>query len=174
VEKTGAGRWAIIQGKRVLIFVTVGSELAFDRMLSVVDAWAADSGEDIFAQTGPSELSLTNIRHKPFLSPDEFNQHVMDCSVMIAHAGMGSILAAMQQGRPIIIIPRRVKFRETRNDHQVATTQELSSRAGIFAAMDEAELKQQLERVHLLVAGNAVSSYASNELITAISQFIDE
>jgi len=156
-----------------LTFVTVGSELAFDRMLSVIDAWAADSGEDIFAQTGPSELSLSNIRHKQFLSPDEFNQHVMGCSVMIAHAGMGSILTAMQQCKPIIIMPRRVKFRETRNDHQVATARKLSSRAGIFVAMDEAELQQQLEKVHSLAAGNAVSPYASDELLAAISQFID-
>jgi len=142
-------------------------------MLSVIDAWAADSEEDIFAQTGPSELHLANIRHKQFLSPDEFNQYVADCSVMIAHAGMGSILTAMQQGRPIIIMPRRVKFRETRNDHQVATAQELSSRAGIFVAMDETELKQQLERVHLLATGNVVGSYASDELLAAISHFID-
>jgi len=156
-----------------LIFVTVGSELAFDRMLSVIDAWAADSEEDFFAQTGPSELYLANIHHKKFLSPDEFNQHVADCSVMIAHAGMGSILTAMQQGKPIIIMPRRVKFRETRNDHQVATAQELSSRAGIFVAMDEAELKRQLERVHLLAAGDVVSPYASDELLASISHFID-
>jgi len=156
-----------------LIFVTVGSELAFDRMLSVIDAWAANSEENVVAQIGPSELRPAYIRYKQFLSPDEFRQHVRDCSVMVAHAGMGSILTAMQQGKPIIIMPRRVKFLETRNDHQVATAKELGSRAGIFVAMDEVELKQQLERVHLLVAGDVVSSYASDELLEAIRHFID-
>lgn len=156
-----------------MIFVTVGSELAFDRMLSVIDAWAAESEEDVFAQIGPSELHPPNIRHKQFLSLDEFRRYVTDCSVMIAHAGMGSILSAMQQGRPIIIMPRRVKFRETRNDHQVATARKLNSRAGIYVVMDEAELKQQLERIHLLEAGTAVSAFASDELLAAISHFID-
>jgi len=156
-----------------LIFVTVGSELAFDRMLSVIDAWAIGSRDNVFAQTGYSELRLVNVRHKQFLHPDEFSRCVSECSVMIAHAGMGSILTAMQHCKPIIIMPRRVKFNETRNDHQVATARKLSGREGVFVAMDEAELKQQLDRVHLLTAGDAVSPYASDELLAAISQFID-
>jgi len=156
-----------------LIFVTVGSELAFDRMLSVIDTWAAECKEDVVAQIGPSELCPAYIRYKQFLSPDEFNQHVRDCSVMVAHAGMGSILTAMQQCRPIIIMPRRVKFLETRSDHQVATAEQLKHRAGIYAAMNESELKEQLEKIHTLSAGNAVSPYASDELLAAISRFIE-
>lgn len=156
-----------------MIFVTVGSELAFDRMLSVIDVWAAESEEDVFAQIGPSELHPANIRHKQFLSPEEFKQHVTDCSVMIAHAGMGSILSAMQQGRPIIIMPRMEKYHETRNDHQVSTSEKLKSRAGIYVAMDENELREQLKRIHSLTAGDGISQYASDELLATIRNFIN-
>ena len=38
-----------------MIFVTVGTQLAFDRMIKAVDEWAGARGRtDVFAQVGPA------------------------------------------------------------------------------------------------------------------------
>jgi len=156
-----------------VIFVTVGSEIAFDRMLSVVDNWAASTGEEVFAQIGPSEMQLSHVQYKQFLPPAEYQNYIKHCTAIIAHAGMGTILSAMQHCKPVVIMPRMAKYQETRNDHQVATARRLGNRAGIYVAMDEDALKEQLTNIHLLKAGGAVSSYASDELIETIKCFID-
>ena len=54
-----------------MIFVTVGTQLSFDRMVEVVDRWAGRSGAEVFAQVGPSEATFGNIQVVPFLRPDE-------------------------------------------------------------------------------------------------------
>ncbi len=38
-----------------MIFVTVGEQLPFDRLVRAVDEWAAASGKEVFAQIGNSE-----------------------------------------------------------------------------------------------------------------------
>ena len=58
-----------------MIFVTVGGQMPFDRLVSVVDRWAAETGrDDVFAQIGSSELKPANIETAPFLSPEDFRK----------------------------------------------------------------------------------------------------
>ena len=40
--------------------------------------------------------------------------------VVIAHDEMGSIITALEMGKPIVVMPRRAELGEHRNDHQVA------------------------------------------------------
>src|SRR5579859_3180811 len=107
-----------------MIFVTVGAQMPFDRLVRTVDLWAGRKGRrDVFAQVGPTALSPSNIAYEKFLDPASFRAKVEEASVIIAHAGMGSILTALEAGKPILILPRRGDLKETRNDHQVATAQ---------------------------------------------------
>ena len=53
-----------------MIFVTVGTQLAFDRLIGAVDAWAARTpGSDVFAQTGPGTYTPRHIEYAAFISP---------------------------------------------------------------------------------------------------------
>ena len=57
-----------------MIFVTVGTDQPFDRMVKVVDAWAAEYGRtDLFAQIGEGGWEPPSIPFSNFLSPVEFN-----------------------------------------------------------------------------------------------------
>ena len=158
-----------------MIFVTVGSELPFDRLLNVVDKWAATTQKKVVAQVGSTQHPPKNImKWDQFISQTEFLDHIVHSDVIVAHAGMGSILMAMQNQKPIIIMPRRAKYRETRNDHQVATANKLNGISGIYVAMDEVELESHLAAIDSFVSGRALSPYASCELLSAIEGFIDE
>jgi UDP-N-acetylglucosamine transferase subunit ALG13 len=88
-----------------VIFVTVGGQIPFDRLVRGVDEWAgARSDVHVFAQIGLSELRPRNIDWTEFLTPEEFRQRVQSARALVAHAGMGSILTALEFGKPILVL----------------------------------------------------------------------
>ncbi|MBC01888.1 MAG: glycosyl transferase family 28 [Phycisphaerae bacterium] len=156
-----------------MIFVTVGYQMSFDRMIEAVDAWAADHPDaDVFAQIGPTDHRPGHLPFTEFMDPAEFVQRVRESTVLVAHAGMGSILTALQYGKPIVVMPRRGDLQETRNDHQLATARKLADRPGIEVAMDETELARALDRLQNLEAAPTLPSTASPELIAHLKDFI--
>ena len=155
-----------------MIFVTVGAQMPFDRLVRVVDEWARRVGrDDVFAQIGPSRQRPAHIRWKCFLTPAEFRQHVESARVLVTHAGVGSILTGLEFGKGILVMPRRQAMRETRNDHQVATAERFKAR-GIAVATDEHELARCLDRLDELIPVKPIAPCASAELIDTIRDFI--
>jgi UDP-N-acetylglucosamine transferase subunit ALG13 len=105
-----------------VIFVTVGTQVAFDRLITAVDEWAgAAVGREVFAQIGPTRLRPRHIEYAPFVSPQECTERMLAAKAIVAHAGMGTILTALEMGKPLLVMPRRAALGEHRNDHQLAT-----------------------------------------------------
>ena len=53
-----------------MIFVTVGTDLPFDRMVRVMDEWAGQNPQrEVFAQIGEGGWQPQNIRFANFLQP---------------------------------------------------------------------------------------------------------
>ncbi|RMF81534.1 MAG: glycosyl transferase family 28 [Planctomycetota bacterium] len=156
-----------------MILVTVGAQMPFDRLVGAVDAWAARVGrDDVFAQIGPRARRPRHIEWCEFLDPPAYRRRCERADAIVAHAGMGSILTALELAKPLIIMPRRGELRETRNDHQVATARRFCDKPGVFVAMDVEELEQRLERIDELAAGEAIAPVASPELLAAVRAFI--
>jgi len=156
-----------------MIFVTVGTDVPFDRLVRVVDEWA-DRRErsDVFAQIGSTEWKPARLAYTRFLAPDEFMRRFAEARLVVAHAGMGTILSALRCEKPILVMPRHAALGETRNDHQLATARHLSTLGRINVAMDDAELRSQLDRIDELKAREPIGPYASPELIDTIRRFI--
>src|SRR5690349_506002 len=96
-----------------MIFVTVGAQMPFDRLVRCVDHWAAGRGRrDVFAQIGPTAWRPENIEFVQFMEPPEFRARVTEAKAVVAHAGMGSIITALELGKPILVMPRRGDLRE--------------------------------------------------------------
>jgi UDP-N-acetylglucosamine transferase subunit ALG13 len=156
-----------------VIFVTVGTDLPFDRMVRVVDQWAAATGrDDVFAQIGKAAWCPRHIAFSRFLEPAEFVRLLTEASTLVSHAGMGTILTALQHGKPVLVMPRRAALGEQRNDHQLATARRLAELGKVRVAFDENELREQLARFDELSASAAIGAYAQAELIAAIRDFI--
>lgn len=155
-----------------MIFVTVGTQMHFDRLIEAVDAWAATVREDVFAQTGPSLYAAKNIQTRPFTTPQEFRDLARRARFIIGHAGMGSILTALEFGKRIIVMPRRADLGEHRNDHQIATAKHFVGQGRIGVARDRAELFQKLAELSDTTV-EPISPVASPVLIATIRQFIE-
>ncbi len=123
-----------------MIFVTIGSMFPFDRLVQAMDAWAAaHPDEEVFAQigAGAEPQHMTWVRK---LDRAAYGAAVTRADVVVAHAGMGTVLTAAEFGKPLILLPRRGALREHTNDHQMDTLDWLRTRPGIHVALDETAL----------------------------------
>lgn len=160
-----------------MIFVTVGSQLPFDRLIKAVDEWAKHNQiERVYAQIGESDFVPQHIHYCSNLTPEEYNKELEKADFIVAHAGMGSIISALEQGKHILIMPRLAKFKEHRNDHQLTTAEHFAELNNICVANDEKELPLQLDKMlkekveYAKESGEKVSS----ELIQAIKDFVEQ
>lgn len=133
-----------------MIFLTIGTQGPFDRLVQAVDAWckAKGRGAEIFGQIARPKPG-SEPEHFDWverLAPAEFNRRFAEASLIISHAGMGTIISALQAGKQIVVMPRRFDLGEHRNDHQVATVKQLGTRPGIFVARDETELEARIDQ----------------------------
>jgi UDP-N-acetylglucosamine transferase subunit ALG13 len=156
-----------------VIFVTVGTQLPFDRLVGAVDRWAATRPDaEVFAQVGPTALRPAHIAWQRFLSPAECHERMRAADAIVAHAGMGTILGALELGTPILVMPRLAAPGEHRNDHQLATARRLAEQGSIAVAFDEAGLHERLDALDRLAARDPIGRYAPAPLIDALRAFI--
>jgi UDP-N-acetylglucosamine transferase subunit ALG13 len=125
-----------------MILVTVGTQIPFDRLVAMVDAWVSQSGtkQKVVAQVGNSEFKSTNMEVFQSVEPEQFEKYIHDCDFIISHAGMGSILTALRVKKPIVIFPRNAALGEHRNDHQLATAGSFSNVDGVYVVNNKDEL----------------------------------
>jgi len=158
-----------------LIFVTVGSQMSFDRLIEQVDEWAGRRGrKDVFAQIGPSTYIPRNIEAQAFISPDAFRARVEQAEAVVAHAGMGTIIEALQRQKPLLVFPRLGALGETRNDHQTATARRFAESGRLLAAYSEEELIEKLEKLAEFRPPSAVGPTASPALLDRVRRFVFE
>ncbi len=158
-----------------MIFVTVGSQMPFDRLIHGVAAWAAVQSDapNVLAQVGETQLRPAVLHAVSSLSPEEFRSAVSEAEIIIAHAGMGSVLTAMEFGKPLVVLPRKGVLRETRNDHQIATARWLAGKEGVFVAMEDRELAGSIDRARDSThTTSQISKHASADLVDALRIFI--
>ena len=158
-----------------MIFVTVGTQGSFDRLISAMDAIAATLPEIRFvAQVSKGNYQVKHMTTLEFLTPGEFDSYFSKAKLIVSHAGMGTIISAFERDKPIIIFPKLASLGEHRNDHQMATARKLGSLNYVHVAHDQAELR---EKINLVFGGelsslHTVGKYASSELINSLQSFI--
>ena len=154
-----------------MIFVTIGTQAPFDRFVKIIDEVAPQLGEEIVAQVYQLGFEPQHIKTINFLAPDEFNELFKKARLVVSHAGMGTILSALQQHKPIIIFPRIAALGEHRNEHQLATAEKFKELGSVYVAMNEEELKSLLLRNDLKPLAE-IGEYADPSLIESIEEFI--
>lgn len=154
-----------------MIFVTVGTQLPFTRLIDAMDEIAGRLDEEIIAQTGPGEGNWSNLDCRKNLEPEEFGKLFSAARVIVAHAGIGTILSARSRRKPLILLPRRFSFGEHRNDHQMATAGQVKSLPGIYIAENVENLEPLIRRADLEPASEAESP-ARTALISRLKEII--
>jgi len=156
-----------------MIFLTVGHQMPFDRLVRCVDAWAGDRPDvELFGQLGDSGHAPRHFPSVKHLTRLEFDRKLDECEAVIAHAGTGTIIQAALAGKPTLVFPRLAQLGETRTNHQVGTAQHFSEAGLVLAAFDEPELLLRLDELPGFAPRSALAKGASPELIDRISRFL--
>jgi len=162
-----------------MIFLTVGSELPFDRLVKAVDEWAqTNNRRNIIGQIadpGPIGYWPEHIQWSKFISAEEYNRYFDEAELIIGHAGMGSIITARLKKKSIVIMPRRAELKETRNNHQLSTAERFSTRKGIMVAEDENAIGPLLENWEISLHHQQmddIGEFADESLLQEIRNFI--
>jgi len=108
-------------------------------------------GEEVFAQIGDSTYRPRNFQAVTSLDKQAFDRRFSQASAIISHAGMGTITMALDHGKPLLTMPRRRKYREVVNDHQVKLADKFASCGHILVAQDETDLPARIEQLKTFV-----------------------
>jgi len=118
--------------------VTVGTQegYGFDRLYDALVPLLADC-DDVLWQVGTQDVSAWGIEGRDRVPHDELNAAVREADVVIAHSGTGSAIAAFEQGKFPVLVPRLARHREHVDDHQVQIAREMQRRSLAFMRAPE-------------------------------------
>jgi len=157
-----------------MMFLTVGSQMPFDRLVKSVDAWAMrNPSATLFAQIGKSDYRPQAMEWVHLLGPEKYRERFLEADLIISHAGMGTVITAADYGKRLIVMPRREGLGETRNDHQIATAKWLPDHFGICVAMDDADMMRALDDWPGIVPCESTNADAKSDLVMVLSKFIN-
>lgn len=158
------------------IFITLGSQkFQFNRLLIAVDKLCEKeviSGEDIFAQIGYSDYVPQNFSYNNFLDREEFSAKMREADIVITHGGTGAIIGAVKKGKKVIAVPRRAKYGEHVDDHQLQLVGQFKELNLICECDDAEKIGEALETVKNATYKNYVSN--TKTIINNIEKFIAE
>ena len=87
----------------VMIFVVLGTQkFPLNRLLKEIDDLVGSGKitEPVFAQIGWSDYIPQNFAFERFLEKSSFEEKIAECSMLITHSGVGTIVTGMRYGKP--------------------------------------------------------------------------
>jgi len=133
-----------------MIFVTAGNHFqGFERLLKEVDEIAPRIPHEIVIQKGYSKYVPHNTKYFDFVPLKAAMEYIQKSDLVVSHAGMGTIILCKEYGIPIIIFPRREKFKEHVNDHQMEIAKAIEERKDdhIYIVYEEDQLEVKIAEV---------------------------
>jgi len=132
-----------------MIFVTVGTQFPFDRLVRAVDDAAGRGAvtQELYAQIGVGGYRPRNMEWVETLERDAYVRMVGQAEALVAHAGTGTILDALAARKPVLVLPRLRKYREAVNDHQAAMARKFASLGYVLMAADASEITDKIQHL---------------------------
>ncbi|HPQ95405.1 MAG: glycosyl transferase family 28 [Thiothrix sp.] len=155
-----------------MIFVAVGTQFPFDRLIRCVDEWAASTGQSVVAQIATGEYEPSHADWERFMATDTFNRHLAAADLIISHAGMGNIITALEHRKPIIVMNRQHELGEHRNNHQADGLAWMGRLPGVYTARNCEALRRLLARMTELKPADAITTARRQRLIDFIDRAI--
>jgi UDP-N-acetylglucosamine transferase subunit ALG13 len=146
-----------------MIFVSVGTnEARFDRLLrEVADLQGA---EERLVQHGHSiAIPGPGVELVDFLPFDAMAEEIRRCRVLVTHAGVGTVLVALANGKRPVVVPRRKAFDEAVDDHQLQLGRRFAAAGLVTLVEDPADLAGALaDGSHTIDATPSASALAAD------------
>jgi UDP-N-acetylglucosamine transferase subunit ALG13 len=126
----------------MILVATGASQFPFDRLLRAVPP--GEAGERVVVQHGCSAVEPAGAECVDFLPMPDLAALVREARVVVTHAGVGSILLCLTNGRRPVVVPRLKRFGETVDDHQLESARRFAEAGLVTLVEDPAELPSAL------------------------------
>jgi UDP-N-acetylglucosamine transferase subunit ALG13 len=144
-----------------LILLSLGThQQPFPRALDLIQP-IAEGGDEVIIQHGstPPRMAMANVSWREYMDFDELVATMRKADNVVCHAGVGTIMTALQNGHSPIVIPRLARHGEHVDDHQLDITGRFAERGLVRCVKDgeglAAFLAQRAEdQSHAIGAGS--------------------
>jgi UDP-N-acetylglucosamine transferase subunit ALG13 len=120
-----------------MIFVSVGThEAPFDRMLQAV--YDLELDEELIVQYGPSDVRCERAVEVDYLPFDEVVANIKRARAVVMHAGVGSVMISLANGKWPLVMARREELGEHVDDHQIELARRLEAN-GLVTLVEDSE-----------------------------------
>jgi len=148
--------------------VTVGSHYqGFDRLIQKMDEIAGKIDEKVIMQIGNTKYKPVNVEYFEFAEYSKIQKLNSDARIVVSHAGVGSILTALEQKTHLLIVPRLKKYDEVVDDHQLQIAKELSENPNVTVVNDVEDLEESLKTNF-----SFVEESSRNKLVYSLKKYI--
>jgi len=157
-----------------MIFLTVGTQFPFDRLVRAVDqaVGRGGCGEEILAQIGDSSYRPRHFDAVSYMQKDEFDTNMHKASSIISHAGIGTIAMALDSKKPLLVMPRLRRHGEVVNDHQVAIAEKFERLGHLVMARGEEDMSEKIKALRQFVPRERKK--CADAVTQRISSFIEQ
>ena len=125
VARQAGPRGRLAHIRRVVVTVGTQRDYGFRRLIArLVELLPPDA--EVLWQVGCTDVDGLGIQSRPWVDPEVLDRAMSEADLIIAHAGIGSALAALEAGRMPILVPRRPDMGEHVDDHQTLIGEEIS------------------------------------------------
>ena len=162
-------------GQYIKIFVPLGTQkFPFNRLIRALND-LVERGlykpEEIVMQSSIYEETPRFV-HYELLPASQFDELIDEAELVITHSGVNSIISCMTRNKPLIIVPRKKKYGEHVDDHQMEIAKLMQQKYDVVVVENIEKLEDAIE----LAKHHRYKEWISHntELITAIRDIIEK
>jgi UDP-N-acetylglucosamine transferase subunit ALG13 len=121
-----------------VIFVALGTQgYSFDRLLRGLDG----VDEELVVQGGASTYRPAGATWFDFLDFPQLLEYVRAARVVVSHAGVGTVMTVVGEGKRPVVVPRLGRYDEAVDDHQLRFARRMEEAGLVWLVEDPAELR---------------------------------
>ncbi len=157
-----------------MILVVLGTQdKRFERLLKVVEQ-AIDQGlikDEVIVQAGCTVYESGKMNVVDYVDMTTFEQWMKDCRLLITHGGVGTIMSALRNKKPVIACARLAKYGEHHNDHQCEIIETFYEKGYLIPLRDGQSLKEALSAAESFVVPDVESN--NRKMIELLSNYLE-
>lgn len=157
-----------------MILVTLGTnDKSFVRLIQEIEKLkiAGVIEEEIVVQSGFTKYESEHMKIFDLIPMESFNEMIANCSILITHGGVGTIISGLKNRKKVIAVPRLKKYGEHVNDHQLQIIENFAEAGYILPAYEVENLKDTLTQVESFEPKSYVSN--TQNMINLVREYIN-
>ena len=133
-----------------MVLVLLGTQNnSFHRLLEEIEKNIEDGTikEQVIVQAGYTKFKSNNMEIFDLIPKEKLEKYQEEANYIITHGGVGSIIESLKKGKKVIAVPRKQKYGEHVNDHQIDIVQTFNEKGYLIGLNDVEELKDAIRKI---------------------------